>query len=271
VAGEDLSVSRACVLAGLSRSAWYKEPRNRLEHDGEVIDALQKLAEKYPRRGFWKYRDRLRLDGRPWNHKRIYRVYKELGLNHRRRTKKRINDRPHHPLEVPAQPNKVWSVDFMHDTLYVGRRFRTLNVLDEGVREALAIEVDTSLPGERLVRVLEQVKSWRGTPEAIRCDNGPELISEVFREWCEANDIEIRYIQPGKPNQNAFIERFNRTFRSEVLSAYLFEDLDQVRQIAWEWMIDYNEERPHDALGKIPPAAFRKKIEAENSTLELSA
>jgi putative transposase len=118
---------------------------------------------------------------------------------------------------------------------------------------------------------MDQVKSWRGTPEAIRCDNGPELISEVFRTWCEENEIEIRYIQPGKPNQNAFIERFNRTFRSEVLSAYLFEDLDQVREMAWEWMIEYNEERPHDALGKIPPTVFRKRVEAGNSTYELSA
>jgi len=236
-----------------------------------VIDALQELAEKHPRRGFWKYRDRLRLGGRAWNHKRIYRVYCELGLNHRLRTKRRIGDRPHQPLEVAAQPNKVWSIDFMHDTLYVGRRFRVLNVLDEGVREALAIEVDTSLPGERLVRVMDQVKSWRGTPEAIRCDNGPELLYEVFRALCEENDIEIRYIQPGKPNQNAFIERFNRTFRSEVLSAYLFEDLDQVREMAWEWMIEYNEERPHDALGKISPTVFRKRVEAGNSTYKLSA
>ncbi len=271
MAEENMSVSRACAAVGLSRSCWYREPQDRLERDRDVIDALQELAEKQPRRGFWKYRDRLRLDGQPWNHKRIYRVYKELGLNHRRKTKKRLGDRPHQPLDVPAKPNVVWSIDFMHDTLYVGRRFRTLNVLDEGVREILDIEIDTSLPGERLVRVLDRLKSWRGTPEAIRCDNGPEFLSEVFRVWCEENEVEIRYIQPGKPNQNAFIERFNRTFRTEVLSAYLFEDLDQVRQIAWEWMIEYNEERPHDALGKVPPTVFRKKIEAENSTLELSA
>ena len=271
MAEENLSVSRACAAVSLSRSAWYHEPQDRLERDREVIDALQELAEKHPRRGFWKYREHLRRDGRPWNHKRIYRVYRELGLNHRRKTKKRVGDRPMQSLEVPALPNVVWSVDFMHDTLYVGRRFRTLNVLDEGVREILDIEVDTSLPSERVVRVLEQLKGWRGTPEAIRCDNGPELLSETFLSWCEENEVEIRYIQPGKPNQNAFIERFNRTFREEVLSAYLFEDLDQVRQIAWEWMIEYNEERPHDALGKVPPTVFRKEIEAENSTLELSA
>lgn len=263
-----LSVRRACGLINLSRSAWYREPADRLQRDAEVIDALQTLVEQKPRWGFWKYRDRLRLDGKPWNHKRIYRVYRELGLNHRRKTKKRICDRVPQPLEVPAAPNKVWSLDFMHDTLYVGRRFRTLNVLDEGVREALAIEVDTSLPAERVVRVLDQIKSWRGTPEAIRCDNGPELLSEAFSTWCEENEVEIRYIQPGKPNQNAFIERFNRTFRTEVLSAYLFEDLDQVREIAWKWVIEYNEERPHDALGKIPPTVFREKVEAGNSTLE---
>jgi len=270
VAAENLSVKRACAALKLSRSAWYKEPQDRLKRDAEVIDALQALAEKHPRRGFWKYRDRLRLDGRPWNHKRIYRVYCELGLNHRRRTKKRIVSRPPQPLEVPARANAVWSLDFMHDTLYVGRCFRTLNVMDEGVRELLAIEVDTSLPAKRVVRVLDQIKSWRGTPEAVRCDNGPELLSEAFRAWCEENDVEIRYIQPGKPNQNAFIERFNRTFRDEVLSAYLFEDLDQVREMAWAWMIEYNEERPHDALGKVPPAVFREKVEAGISTFAVS-
>jgi len=271
VAEGKLSVRQACDLAGLARSAWYKEPIDRLARDGEVIDALQAMAERHPRRGFWKYRDMLRLEGKPWNHKRIYRVYCGLGLNHRRRTKKRIVTRPPQPLEVPARPNAVWSLDFMHDTLYVGRCFRTLNVMDEGVRELLAIEVDTSLPGERVVRVLEQIKEWRGTPEAIRCDNGPELLSQAFVDWCEENNVEIRYIQPGKPNQNAFIERFNRTFRDEVLSAYLFEDLDQVREMAWEWLIEYNEERPHDALGRITPKMFREKIEAEISSYERSA
>ena len=122
-----------------------------------------------------------------------------------------------------------------------------------------------------MARVLDQIKCWRGTPKAIRCDNGPELLSEAFRDWCEENNVEILYIQPGKPNQNAFIERFNRTFRNEVLSAYLFEDLDQVRQIAWEWLIEYNEERPHDSLGRITPKMFREKVQAGNSSYERSA
>ena len=272
MAEENLPIKRACRAVGLSRSAWYSPPRDRIKRDREVIDALQVLVEKHRRWGFWKCFQRLRLDGLPWNHKRVYRVYTELGLNHRRRTKKRLPKRNVQPLEVPAAPNAVWSIDFMHDTLYNGRRFRTLNVLDEGVREVLDIEVDTSLTGERLVRVLNRLKEWRGTPTAIRCDNGPELLSTPFVTWCEKNDVEIRYIQPGKPNQNAFIERFNRTYRDEVLSAYLFEDLDQVRQITWEWMREYNEERPHDALGNVPPATYRDALEKlENSTLEKSA
>jgi putative transposase len=270
VVEKKVSVSKACVAVGLSRSAWYRPLEDKLARDAEVIDALQELAEKHPRWGFWLCFQRLRNLGHQWNHKRVYRIYKELGLNHRRKTKRRVITRERQPLEVAPVPNAVWSVDFVHDTLYSGRRFRTLNVMDEGVRECLAIEIDTSLPGARLVRTLEQIKLSQGVPKAIRCDNGPELISGVFVNWCEENDVEIKYIQPGKPNQNAYIERFNRTYREEVLSCYLFEDLDDVRDITWEWLVSYNEERPHSSLGGLPPAVFRKKVEAENSTLEMS-
>lgn len=265
-----LSVIKACAAVGLSPSAWYRPLEDKLARDLDVIEALVDLAEKHPRWGFWMCYQRLRYLGKGWNHKRVYRIYKQLGLNHRRKTKKRIPKRERQPLEVPARANAVWAIDFVHDTLYNGRKFRTLNVMDEGVRECLHIEIDTSLPAERLVRTMEQVKEWRGLPEAIRCDNGPEFISKKFADWCEENNVEIWFIQPGKPDQNAYIERFNRTYREEVLSSYLFDDLDQVRQLTWEWMISYNEERPHDALGGLPPVAFREKTEAENSTLELS-
>jgi putative transposase len=134
----------------------------------------------------------------------------------------------------------------------------------------LAIEIDTSLTGERVVRALERVCVWRGVPQAIRCDNGPELTSQVFMDWCRRMDIAIRYIQPGKPNQNAYIERFNRTYREEVLNSYLFEDLDQVREITYNWLIAYNEGRPHDALGGLPPTVFRESQTAKTSTFELS-
>ncbi len=267
----ELSVRRACDLAGLSRSAWYSGPEDRLARDSEVIDALLAIEKKRPRWGFWKCFHRLRLDGRLWNHKRVYRIYKELGLNHKRCTKKRLPRRTRVPLDVPARPNADWSIDLMQDTLYSGRRFRTFNVIDEGVREVLGIEIDTSLTGERIKRVMEQMKEWYELPEVIRCNNGPEMLSQAFTEWCDANGVEFRYFQPGKPNQSAYIERFNRTYRDEVFSAYLFKDLDQARQITWEWMQEHNEERPHEALGNLPPAVYRRKLEARNSDIKRTA
>jgi putative transposase len=200
-----MSVGRACAVVGLTRSSWYRPLLDRLERDRAVIEALNGLVAENVGWGFWKCNDRLQLERRGWNHKRVYRVYRELKLNIRRKTKKRVPTREPQTLDVVAAPNETWALDFMHDTLYVGRRFRTLNVLDEGVREVLDIEIDTSLTGERVVSVLERLKLWRDLPSAIRCDNGPELLSEVFVRWCEENEVEIRYIQPGKPNQNAFI------------------------------------------------------------------
>ena len=163
------------------------------------------------------------------------------------------------------QPNAVWAVDCMSDTVYGGRRFRTLNVLDEGVREGLASEVDPSLSAERVVRVLEQVMAWRGQPQAIRLDNGPEFVADRFTSWCADHGIELRYIQPGKPEQHAFIERFHRTYRVEVLDAYVFEALAQVSEISAAWLQSYNEERPHDALAGLPPATYRAQLEAKPS------
>ena len=134
----------------------------------------------------------------------------------------------------------------------------------------MAIGIDPSLPGERVVRVLERLCGWRGVPQAIRCDNGPELTSKALVDWCRRMDIALRHIQPGKPNQNGLIERFNRTYREEVLNCYLFEDLDQVREITADWLIKYNEQRYHDALGGLPPTVFRERQTAKNSTYELS-
>lgn len=265
-----LPIQRACQAAGLSRATYYRLVVNWAQRDGPVIEALTMLGATKPRWGFWKYVDRLHLDGHPWNHKRLWRVYCQLRLNLPRRTKRRLPVRLRQPFVVIPQPNVVWAVDFMSDTLYGGRRFRTLNILDEGVREGLAIEVDTSLPAERVIRVLEQVVSWRGQPQAIRLDNGPEFIAERFMSWCAERAIELRYIEPGKPDQNAFIERYNRTYRTEVLNAYVFESLEQVREISAEWLQSYNEERPHDALAGLPPATYRAQLEVRSSPLEVS-
>jgi putative transposase len=156
-------------------------------------------------------------------------------------------------------------MDFMHDTLYCGKRFRTLNIIDEGVREALAIEVDTSLPAERVIRVLEQLKDSHPLPEQIRVDNGPELISSKLVAWCERHNIRLHHIQPGKPTQNAYIERFNRSLRREVLNAHLFSSLSEVREIIHHWLISYNEERPHSSLGNLPPNAYKQQLTNHNN------
>jgi putative transposase len=194
-----------------------------------------------------------------------------MRLNLPRRKKKMILTRAKQSLKVLPLPNQSLSLDFMHDTLYVGKRFRILNDLDEGVRECLGIEIDTSLTAVRVVRALKQICTWRGFPKQLRLDNGPELISSHLVTWCQHHQVEIVYIQQGKPNQNAYIERFNRTFRNEVLNAHLFISLQHVRDIAWEWMMDYNEQWPHDALNNLAPTAYREKVTAENSSLKLCA
>jgi len=208
--------------------------------------------------------------GRPWNHKRVHRIYCEMRLNQKPRTKRRLPKRDRQPLGVPDRINAVWAIDFMHDALYGGRIFRTLNVIDEADRDGLGIDVAVSIPGPRVIRFLDQLIEVHGKPAAIRCDNGPELTSQVFTAWAAARGIEVRYIQPGKPDQNAFIERFNRSYREEVLNAHLFEPIADVQEITDDWLRRYNEIRPHDALGSLPPARYREKLLAAMSTLELS-
>jgi len=265
VAQRGVDVAVACRAAGLSRRSFYRVPRQR--DDTTVVDALQAVVAEHGRWGFWKCFRRLRLDGQRWNHKRVLRVYRQLKLNLPRRTKKRLPQRERQTLVIDALPNRLWSIDFMSDVLYGGRRFRTFNVLDEGVREILAIEIDTSIPSERVVRVFEQLRQWRELPQAIRCDNGPEFIAQALVDWCRQHTVELRHIQPGKPNQNAYIERFNRTYRSEVLDAHVFDDLDQVREITADWLRKYNEQRPHESLGNLPPSTFRRAVESTRSSL----
>lgn len=219
--------------------------------------------------GFWKCFGTIRRQGHPWNHKRVYRIYSKLNLNKKRRPRKRLPKRLRQPLLVPQQPNQVWSADFMSDGLYGGRRFRTFNIIDDFNRECLAVEVDTSITGRRLIRVFERLRSERGLPDVLRVDNGPEFLSGDFVSWAESAGMMIRYIQPGEPNQNAYIERFNRTYRDEVLSLYLFRNLAEVREITYWWMIDYNESRPHDSLDDMTPVEVMERYN-RNSILKLS-
>lgn len=262
---------RACRIGGLSRRAWYRgDPAERVDKkDTPVIEALNEIVTEHNRWGFWMCYHRLRNLGQRWNHKRVWRVYKAMKLNRKRRTKRRLPHREPATLDVPAEVNNTWSFDFMSDTLYSGSRYRVLNIIDEGVREALDIVVDTSITAPRVVRTLEQLKEQRGLPEAIRVDNGPEMTSSVFAEWCRENNVRIDHIQPGKPNQNAYIERFNRSYREEVLDPHIFSTLSQVRDLSWAWMLSYNEERPHRSLGNIPPAEFKRRLLTENYSLDL--
>lgn len=264
-------MAHACRALSLSRAAWYAQRVDWAKRDAPVVDALNAALSRVGKWGFWLCYDWMRNNGYAWNHKRVRRVYRELKLNLPRRTKRRLPRIERQPLDAPAAVDQIWALDFMHDSLHHGRCFRTLNVMDEGNREALAIEVDTSLPAARVIRVMERLKDLRGLPKQIRLDNGSELRAQAFVDWCSNNQIELRFIQPGKPDQNAFIERFNRTYRNEVLDAYVFEDLEQVRLITEEWIGIYNDERPHRALGRVPPRAFQATIpKLENSGFELS-
>lgn len=256
VEAHQLPVQRACRALRLSRAAYYRPPRAALVRDAAVIEALTAVVAANNRWGFWKCFDRLRLLGHRWNHKRVHRVYCALRLNLPRRTRRRVPTRPRQPLEAPATLNHTWALDFMTDRLYDGRAFRTLNVLDEGNREGLAIEVAPSLPSWRVLAVLDELIAVHGVPAALRLDNGPEFVAAAVAVWAAAHGIALHFIQPGKPDQNAYIERFNRTYRDEVLDPNLFATLDEVRTETADWLRRYNTERPHDSLGRVPPLSF---------------
>ena len=257
-----VSIGRACKVVDLARSMFYYKHQ---KDDTEVINKLEMLVKELPTRGFDDYFGRIRNEGYPWNHKRVRRVYRLMKLNIRRRHKRRVPARVKEPLSVPSGLNYCWSADFMSDALVYGRKVRILNVIDDYNREVLAVEPDFSMPAERVIAIMDQIIARRGKPQIIRVDNGPEYCSRLFVEWCEKNNIRILYIQPGKPMQNAYIERFNRLFREDILDAYLFEDLEDLRLLADEWMDDYNHNHPHSALGGLSPLAYIKSPESKRA------
>lgn len=222
-----------------------------------IVELLEDLAERYPTYGFRKMYHSLRAKGYKWNHKRVRRVYVMMCLNIRRKRKRRLPDRVKTPHILPIDCNITWSMDFMQDSLINGKTFRTFNVIDDHNREALMITIDTSLSSRRITRELDRLIEWRGAPEVIRMDNGPEFTSAVFDAWARKQKIKLCFIQPGKPTQNTLIERFNGTYRKEVLNAHLFTELNQVRDQTQQWMWEYNNLRPHDALENKPPVMFR--------------
>jgi putative transposase len=251
-----VSITRACKTIRFPKSMFYYQS---CKDDTAIINKLKELAEQKPREGQDKFYDRIRSEGLIWNYKRVRRVYLMLGLNHRRRIKRRVPARVKQPLIQPQKINSTWSMDFMSDSLQTKRKFRTLNIMDDYNRMAISIEADFSFPSLSVVEALKRAIHENGKPEKIRVDNGPEFISSTLSDWCRQNNITLQYTQPGKPMQNGYIERFNRTFRQDVLDAYLFDDIMQVRLLAEEWMKDYNTKRPHESLGGISPKEFYER------------
>lgn len=261
----DVSERQACAMFGISRSVQRYTPHPR--DDQAIIDVLLTLAHRHPELGFGQLYKRIRRQGHRWNHKRIYRVYCALKLNKRRRGKKRLPARHPEPLAVSQAVNACWSADFMSDALWNGRRFRTFNVVDDFNREALAIEIDFSLPATRVIRVLDRLAAWRGYPAKLRLDNGPEFVAVEMADWAEEHGVALEFIKPGRPMQNGFVERFNRTYREAVLDMYVFNSLDEVRHHTEQWLKEYNEDRPHESLGNLTPREYLFRHHPEVSSL----
>jgi putative transposase len=248
-----ISVELACRIFSISSTCYRYKPKLRKENE-LISEWLMRITDSQKNWGFGLCFLYLRnVKGFSWNHKRVYRIYRELELNMRIKPKKRLVREKPDVLVVPKVINECWSMDFMHDQLENGRQYRLMNIIDDFNREGLGIEVDFSLPAMRVIRVLDQIIAWRGKPKSIRCDNGPEYVSELLQSWARRKGIDILFIQPGKPQQNAYVERYNRTVRYDWLNQYLFSNISEVQEFATHWLWSYNNERPNMAIGGITP------------------
>jgi len=251
---QGLSQRRACALAQLHRSTCRY--RHRRVEPTALVARMRELAAERPRFGYRRLHVLLVREGRAVNRKRVYRLYRREGLAVRKRPRKKLRAVRPMPLPAPARPNERWAMDFVHDYLVDGRRLRTLNIVDAYTRECLAIEVDTSLAGGRVARVLDTLLAKHGRPSGITVDNGPEFISQALDRWAFAHGVVLHFIQPGKPVQNAYVESFNGRFRDECLSQAHYPTLARARVEIELWRVDYNRVRPHSALDYRTPEAF---------------
>jgi putative transposase len=270
MAERDFGVTRACGLAQLSRSLYRY--RSRRPDCTTLRERLMAIAAEKRRYGYRRVYLRLRREGWAVNRKRVYRLYREAGLAVRRRKRKRIGPFERKPLPKPLTANLSWSMDFVSDGLADGRRLRCLTIVDDCTRECLAIEVDTSITGTRVKAVLERLAETRGLPNSITVDHGPEFEGQVLDAWAYERQVQLSFIRPGKPNENAYIESFNGKFRDECLNEHWFVTMAQARRIIEAWRIEYNTERPHSSLGDLTPEEFAaNNLSRTKKTLSLTA
>jgi putative transposase len=251
----DISERRACCYAGLSRTS-FREPPAMNTANQDLSARIVELAHARRRFGYRRIHDLLTREGHDVNHKRVWRLYKLNELSVRKRRKARRINLERAPLTASRHVNDTWSMDFVMDALANGRRIKCLTVVDDFSRECVSICIDYGMGGQYVARVLDQVGQFRGYPKAIRTDQGPEFTSRVFMAWAHSRGVKHLINDAGKPTQNAYIESFNGKFRDECLNEQWFESLHQARTEVARWRRDYNEVRPHSAIGRIPPAQF---------------
>jgi len=270
MAERGFGVTRACGLLRLSRSL-YRYRSRRAPYAG-LIERMLAIAAEKRRYGYRRIYRRLRREGFRVNRKRVYRLYREAGLAVRRRKRKRIGPFERRPLPKPERANLSWSMDFVSDGLADGRRLRCLTIVDDCTRECLAIEVDTSITGTRVKAVLERLAETRGLPCSITVDHGPEFEGQVLDVWAYENLVQLSFIRPGKPNENAYIESFNGKFRDKCLNEHWFLTLQHAREVIEKWRIEYNTEREHSSLGERTPQEYAQLlIQRSEKALSLTA
>ncbi len=260
IKNKNLKPHRAYKLVGLRPSTFYYKKVN-LRDDIKLKEKILAVAQKRIRWGCPRIYQIIRRDGFKDNYKRVERLYAQMGLSIRKRRKKKIRDHLRLVLPEPQKPNHIWSMDFVSESLYDHRKFRCFNIVDDFTRENIVIHPDRSIKSEKLVGIFNKLKITRGLPKMIVCDNGPEFISQNLDIWAYQNKVELKFIQPGKPTQNAYIESFNGKFRDECLNQHWFLNLEEARQEIEAWRKDYNENRPHSSLRYKTPNEFAKEYE----------
>jgi putative transposase len=252
--GFGLSQRAACRITGCPRSV--AQYRLRRTDDRELVERLTAIAMERRRFGYRRIGLMLRRAGWVVNHKRVHRIYRKLGLQLRPRRKRGVRYVRGNEIPAVTRPNERWSIDFVHDRLLTGRKFRCLTIVDDFTRECIAVEADFSFPSERVIRVFNRLAAQRPLPAVIKSDNGGEFTSAKMLTWSSQKNVDLHFIEPGKPNQNASVESFNGRIRDELLNEHAFPTIFHARSAIEAWRVDYNERRPHTSLDGLTPLEF---------------